>query len=141
MNTKQRQPIAWKTLLLPNNEKIVISFGYEENEAMSLYDSNHNIFRLDAQGEVVWQVQRDEQGKLNWDALHEHGRSRGEDGWREPFMSFGLVHADGRVESGDMLEWKPGCVVNVSSISGQDYQLDVDKGIITNITPHRQRPW
>jgi hypothetical protein len=141
MSKETSRVFSWKSLLMPNNERVVIAFGYQEGETLSLYDSNHNIFRLDGEGKVIWQVRRDDRGKLNLEEWNQRA-SRGEvEEWREPFMGFALIHPDGRVESADSMTWKPGCVVKVSSINGQDYELDVDTGIIVNVTPHRQRPW
>jgi hypothetical protein len=106
-----------------------------------LHDINHNIFRLDPQGNIVWQVKRDERGKLKLEEWNERAARGEEEEWREPFMGFGLVHSDGRFETGDVLQWQPGCVVKASSFSGQAYELDVDQGVIFNVTPHRQRSW
>ena len=141
MSKDTSRVFSWKTLQMPNNESVVIAFGYQEGGALSLYDSNHNIFRLDKDGKVIWQVQRDERGKLNLQEWNERALRGEVEEWREPFMSFALIHQDGRTESSDSMTWEPGCVVKVSSLNGQDYELDVDKGVIVNVTPHRQRPW
>jgi hypothetical protein len=151
MNSKNLHPIPWKTLLLPKQEKIVVAFGYEETgekAPLSLYDSNHNIFRLDSQGKIIWQVRRDEKGKLKLEEWNERAARGEEEEWREPFMTLSIVYPDGHHnhdpttgEPPDIAEWYQGCKVIVSSFSGQAYELDVDQGIIFNVTPHRQRPW
>lgn len=130
-----------RRLDLPEGDSVVCYYYRNDKKNVSLYDINHNIFRLDKEGRVIWQVTRDERGKLNLEEWNEHALARGDEEWREPFTSFGLIFPDGRRESADIMRWRPGCIVSVSSCSGQDYELDVDKGVIVNVTPHRQRPW
>lgn len=127
-----------KQIFLPNEEKIALIWGYLHG--LPLHDANHNIFRLNAQGEVVWQVRREEKDELTLEQVNKNWQAIGQGEWREPFMGFGLVHSDGRTESGDSLVWQPGCVVKVVSSIGHDYELDVEQGLIVNLNPG-QRPW
>ncbi len=129
-----------RQLDMPDGGRIVCFYYRNECGKVSLHDINHNIFRLNAQGEVVWQVRREEKDELTLEQVNKNWQAIGQGEWREPFMGFGLVHSDGRTESGDSLVWQPGCVVKVVSSIGHDYELDVEQGLIVNLTPG-QRPW
>ncbi|GAA4340140.1 hypothetical protein GCM10023165_19900 [Variovorax defluvii] len=141
---------GWRycTVLLPEEERLVCYFFRNGESQVSCYDENHNVFRLDRDGNVIWQVQRDEQGKLNWEAMDEHARVRGEDGAREPFTKLLVVQPDGTRRRNpkdgsalDVDEWVPGCKVFSDSADGQIYEIDIEAGVARNVTPHRQRRW
>lgn len=55
-----KRPKVWKLIQLPNYEQIISAGVYTDGSDLSRFDLNHNIYRLNAQGEVIWQVQRDE---------------------------------------------------------------------------------
>jgi hypothetical protein len=102
---------------LPAGQSLVL--GYFLDASIEL--NNHNIFRLDKDGNVVWQVQRDEQGKLNWDALNAYAQEAGEDGARWPFEHFLVVQPDGTRKRGSqdgrplkVDHWVPGCKVRMN---------------------------
>lgn len=88
---------VWKSLLLHNQDKIALISSYASGESLSLHDINHNIFRLNPHGEIVWQVKRDDSVRRPdwWEVLHAQARERGEEGAREPFMNMVLTYPDG----------------------------------------------
>ena len=57
-------------IVLPDDGKVICTYSWDGAEPeRSLYDANHNLFRLDASGSVVWQVSRDDRGRINWDYI------------------------------------------------------------------------
>lgn len=138
---------------MPDGERIVCTFaldGSEPNE--SLFEANHNVFRLTPTGEVIWQVRRDDSNRPPdwWEQLHRLAREQGQDGAREPFMYIQLEKPDGtRITSdrngdGTNIEmWSPGSVIWLVGSAYQEYILDPDTGIAKNVTPVplHERPW
>jgi hypothetical protein len=145
--------INWRfrSVALPNQEKMVCYFYSPESTRLtSLHDENHNVFRFNAQGEVVWQVQRDDSIRKAgwWDILHAQARERGEDGAREPFMEFILKYPDGSDNTSpdtgnppDEAVWSPNCIIWLRGSAYQQYVLDPETGIARNVTVGRPRPW
>ena len=58
---------------------------------VDLNASNHNVFRLDAHNQVIWQVQREETGYVNWEARHRHAKEDDPncEGYFDPFTDMG----------------------------------------------------
>jgi hypothetical protein len=153
MSTSIRQPAIWKTLQLSGGDKIIVSARYaDDGSSLSLPDINHNVYRLNPAGEVVWQVRRDDSNRPPdwWEQLHRLAREQGQDGAREPFMYIQLEKPDGtRITSdrngdGTNVEmWSPGSVIWLVGSAYQEYILDPDTGIAKNVTPVplHERPW
>ncbi|WP_300654003.1 hypothetical protein [Hydrogenophaga sp.] len=102
--------------------------------------ANHNVFRLNAKNEVVWQVRRIENPThMPWDQLHEmakrlrrEGRIDGaytEQGYLDPFTSLGMDE-HGAVEPEPEGVWRPGCVVYLLT-RWWSYVLDPETGVAT----------
>ena len=153
-----QKPAEWKSILLPEDNKIILASEYENGDALSLHDINHNIFRLDASGNVVWQVQRDDRGRINWDyimgevAKGEKGNPETIRHARKPFTSlspFFIRHGKYQ-DSGDnpppllecdkSLVWSADFVL-IAGAGGECYELDVESGQATNISTWRGREW
>lgn len=123
-----------------------LTLGYFLNG--SVEPNNHNIFRLDKDGNVIWQIQRNENGILKWDMLHKHAKERGQDGARWPFENL-LVVRPGDIRHVDPLTgaplavdtWEPGCRVFSDSAQGYSYEIDIERGIARNRADTPQRPW
>lgn len=143
--------LMFKRLMLPNQDRIILLYYWDATDAdLSLHDVNHNIFRLNPQGEMVWQVRRDDSIRPPdwWDILHRQARERGEDGAREPFVYLTLKYPDGtdnvNPRNGsppDEAVWTPGCTIELSGSFYQQYTLDPDTGVALNVTVGRPRPW
>jgi hypothetical protein len=150
MSNLNKQPRIWRSVILPGNERIILSVRFENGEKFSsLADINHNIFRLDAEGKVVWQVQRDEQGKIDWDRWHKIAQKNNDTSDHLPFEGLLLIYPDGRIkgmnhETGcapDVVEWEPECVLT-TSCDGWLYEVDINTGLAKNITEMpRGRSW
>lgn len=153
MSNSIRQPSVWKMLLLPHGDKIILADEYKDDgSALSLEDANHNVYRLNAVGEVVWQVRRDDSNRPAdwWEQLHRLAREQGQDGAREPFMYIDLQYPDGRRitsdeygDGKDVAVWEPGCLIWLVGSAYQKYLLDPETGIAKNVTPVHvhERPW
>lgn len=140
-----------RTLNINNGDSIICFFFQPKNcGEVSLYDENHNIFRLDKRNKLVWQVKRDDtvRGPGWWDSLHQHARERGQDGAREPFMYFVLKYPDGSSnidpktgDPPDVATWTPDCTIWLQGSAYQQYILDPETGIARNMTEGLVRPW
>jgi hypothetical protein len=150
MSTSIRQPAIWKTLQLSGGDKIIASARYaDDGSSLSLPDINHNVYRLNPAGEVVWQVRRDDSIMPPdwWENMHRIAREQGQDGKRKPFTYLVLEYQDGsRVTSDeqgdgtDIALWEPGSIIHLYG-SGNDYVLDPETGIAKNVESGPGRPW
>jgi len=144
-----RLPAIWKTLLLPGGDRIVLAGKYLDGDLLSLHDANHNVYRLNPAGEVVWQVRRDDSIRPPdwWEALHRLAQMQGLDGKRKPFMYIALEYPDGHRQASDeygdgenILQWERGCIIRLFG-SENSYTLDTETGIATNVEIGPGRPW
>lgn len=146
-------PTAYRTfarVLLPDGGQIVLVTGHTFGDICTLHDVNHNCYRLDNQGSIVWQVQRDDSNHPSdwWDILHAQARAKGSVGAREPFTYIWVEHSDGYVDRDptsrmpkDVQAWVPKCTIYLEGSAYQNYVLDPDTGIAKNITDWPVRPW
>lgn len=85
--------------------------------------ANHNVFRLNALNEVIWQVRRVENPtQMPWDELHERAKAKhalGDSdgsstsmGYLDPFTSLGLDERH-TIEPGPEGVWQPGSVIHL----------------------------
>lgn len=102
--------------------------------------ANHNVFRLNAQNEVVWQVKRVENTtRMPWDQLHAWAKAKHAEGapdgaytpmgYLDPFTSLGMDER-GAIEAQPQGVWRPGCVVYLLTRSWS-YVLDPETGVAT----------
>jgi len=102
--------------------------------------ANHNVFRLNAKNEVIWQVRRVElPSTTSWEVMHERARKRHaegspdgaytEQGYLDPFTSLGMDE-HGAVETEPEGVWRPGCVVYLLT-RWWSYVLDPETGVAT----------
>lgn len=102
--------------------------------------ANHNVFRLNAQNEVVWQVKRVElPSTTSWEVMHELARKWHAEGapdgaytpmgYLDPFTSLGMDES-GAIEAQPQGVWRPGCVVYLLTRSWS-YVLDPETGVAT----------
>lgn len=144
----QEQPI--KRLNMPKGERIVVTYSWDGSEPMEeLYETNHNVYRLNSNNDIIWQVTRDDSIMPHdwWEKCHELAREEGGDGHRIPFSYITLEYADGTKansdEDGDgtnILMWEEGCIIHLYG-SGNDYILDPETGIAKNIAKKGGRVW
>jgi hypothetical protein len=139
-----------RRLYMPNGDKIVVTFRWGElGKWEELYATNHNVYRLNQDGEVVWQVVRDDSIMPPnwWETCNRLAREEGGDGHRIPFAAFVLEYLDGRRKTSDehgdgtsILTWEPGCIIHLYG-SGNDYVLDPETGVAKNVAKKGGRVW
>ena len=129
----------YREMLLQGDGRVVLVEPVE-NQWSSLTLANHNVFRLNAAGKVVWQVQRAENPThASWDTLHELARRRhaegsldgdySAEGFWDPFQHLGLDET--RAQSSEPKGvYRPGCVIYLLT-RWWAYVLDVETGVAT----------
>jgi hypothetical protein len=145
--------VPWRSILMPDRGRICLaSHRGVKYKDLSLHERNHNLFRLDVNGNVLWQVRRDEGGAFDVAAIQARAKELGIagghlSGW-EPFMTLGLVHADGPCNLSETSSAGPeanvsvpGCTVRSSSLGGHGYVIDIDTRIATNVTGRAHGAW
>lgn len=122
-----------RQLLLPNGDRVVCLYCKDGSEPdLSLHDANHNIFRLDSKGQVVWQIVRDEAGKFSWAWAEDYVREFYHHELRLPFSSLTVKDAAGVSQQRSCLE--PGDRLYTSCegvLPWQvlEYEIDIDRGV------------
>ena len=148
MNQEKFKGYPYRTIIIENGDKIICLYSWDGTEPeLSLHDANHNIFRLDKDGKVIWQVQRDDKGAINWEHIMAEV-AKGDKGdpetirrARKPFTTLYLLDSDGNdlTKTG---KWVDGLTLYGLSVNyGGRYQIDIDTGIATNITESPTRDW
>ena len=71
---------------MPDGGRIVNLWPIKQRD-WHLHTANHNVFRLDAHNQVIWQVTRDETGYVNWESRHRHAKEDDPncEGYYDPF--------------------------------------------------------
>ena len=97
----------------------------------NLQTANHNVFLLDANSKMVWQVIREEKNHMNWEILHKIAKEKDPtcEGYFDPFWNLGL---DERTAASPEPAgvYRPGCKVYLTT-RWWLYELDVETGIAT----------
>ena len=101
-----------------------------------LHTANHNVFRLDANNQVVWQVRRVESPtRRSWEDLHRDAKERNPacEGYLDPFMHMGLDES-GALEAEPVGRYRKGCKVCLQTgewryMCSVTYELDIETGI------------
>lgn len=131
---------------LPDGGKVVCYHFRDKGNYVSLHDINHNIFRLDKDGNMIWQVTREDQGKVNWELLNEIARKEGREGAEYGFAAIWCKNpVTGELPSTDMetgklvpnFQWKPELklMARAWDLGNNLYELDVETGIAMNVSP------
>ena len=132
-------------VLLPDDSLIVLADSgvYPTwNLHGDLHFCNHNIFRLDKDGKVIWQVQREELGKIRWDRIMAEVDQKGEEGAsfsRIPFGELWLENKDGNRFQSNIFVL--GCKLIALASGGRNYEVDINTGVATNIDEPGNRLW
>lgn len=137
-----------RCLKMPDGGKIICFFYRNNTKRPSFDDSNRNVFRLDKNGNVIWQVTRIDHPERNPAAAYQRARQRGEPGCIESFIEFSLRKPDGTTNieglmPQDVMDWIPGCTVELVAlgIGTLWYSLDTETGVAREITKSGIRPW
>lgn len=143
----------FREVKLLNGDSIIQTYSWDGTEPKSSpFDCNHNIYRLDANGNVVWQVQRQEQGKLypkDWELRSERGNEIFEREHLGPFARLSTTFFKRGVFNEfeptppqyESPVWKPDYVLLAWVYGRGVYELDIETGIAINITQPTGRDW
>lgn len=119
----------------------------------ALVFKNHNLFRMTAEGEVVWQVRRDEKVWSKFQTLREDAERKNIDDpignfVYSPFLRLWLRYADGSTNEDKSTykfpqsdHWVQGATVCCSTYDSMQYDLDIETGVAINVKPLGGRPW
>jgi len=126
-----RVQIYREILLYPDARIVLVEPSCDEWPSLTL--ANHNVFRLDAEGQVVWQVRREDMGHMNWDYLNKEAKAEDPDieGYFDPFNRLYMLDCP-TMQTGEARSrvWQPGCKVYLNT-RWWAYLLDIDTGIAT----------
>jgi hypothetical protein len=110
---------------------------------------NHNLFRLDKDGNVIWQVKRDEGDERQWASSREKAESDnvGSVWTRSPFTNVVLKYADGSTNMDratgngpSVASWVDGASAYCHTLDQKSYTLDIDTGV-AKLVFMPGRPW
>ncbi len=121
---------VYQEVCLPDGGRIILAnpaFGWLDK---NLDASNHNVFRLDVNNQVVWQVRRVEDGYVNWESRHKHAKEEDPscEGYFDPFWGMSMGDEQGKYDPGDI--YRPGCRIYLQT-RWWAYSLDPETGIAT----------
>ena len=80
---------------MPDGGRIVCFYFGNDGPVSNVYDGNHNVFRLDKDGVVLWQITRIDKPVVDWELKHKRARESGLPGCIEPFTQFLVYRGDG----------------------------------------------
>jgi hypothetical protein len=142
---------VFESIYLPHGEQLCL---LSNPLGAAIHLRNHNLYRLDKNGDVVWQVQRNDKPGWAWFTQRRKEVERlnlsDEAGIGCcSFMSIWLQYADdstnlifGSIPKTAL--WNPGCKVFCFSTGSTTvkYELDIDTGIATTVLDQMEgRPW
>ena len=93
METWYYSALMFDATALPNGHRIILLYRWDESDPpLSLENTNHNVFRLDKDNNVVWQVRRVENPThASWEELHRMAKEEDPncEGYYDPFTNMG----------------------------------------------------
>lgn len=145
MKIEQFPPLnieTYKVMPMPDGSRIVLAAPIGD-EWHDLFLANHNVFRLDREAKVIWQVRREERGFVNWESRHQHAKEADPncEGYEDPFTNMseyffvmrplpykGPFHPT--VEQINFSEYAPGRLVHLCT-RWWGYDLNPETGVAT----------
>lgn len=153
MITNKFKGWPYREVILPNGNKVICTYSRDGSEPKETpFDALHNIYCLDNNDNVIWQVQRHEQGKLfprDWASRSERSNKDFERKHQKPFARLSTTFfkcgmfnefepTPAKYES---TLWKPDYVLLAWVYGRGVYELDIETGIAKNITQPGGRDW
>jgi hypothetical protein len=86
--------LIWHEIAMPDGGRIVDAWPIDQKHWPSLDLANHNVFRLDAHNQVIWQVTRVETiGQRNWEVANRQAKEKDPncEGYYDPFTHLGTA--------------------------------------------------
>jgi hypothetical protein len=138
--------LPYEVVRLPDEQRVIRlqNIYGSGDEWPNIHTANHNIFRLDAHNQVVWQVQRVETpGQLNWEEAHRQAKDADPncEGCFDPFNHMSLCFFERRAlpykgpyhpteEIVWFDEYAPGRLLSLAT-HWWAYDLDPETGVAT----------
>ena len=142
-----------QSIELPDGSKIVAADWAKQpawNEMTGRHFTNHSVFRLDKDGNVLWQIRRDEGTHTGWAKSREDAEARNEreDHWTySPFSVLWLRWPDGSTNVNPTTYkfpevdcWVEEVTVMCSTLDSRRYELDIETGVARCVDAPT-RPW
>ena len=133
MNNERYLGLPFQAIKLPDGHQIIrLQNVYGSGDVWpSLTLANHNVFRLNADNQVVWQVRRVENPThASWEELHVMAKAKDPscEGYFDPFWGMSMGDEQGKYDPGDI--YRPGCRIYLQT-RWWAYSLDPETGIAT----------
>lgn len=121
---------VYQEVIFPDGGRIILAnpaFGWLDKK---LDASNHNVFRLNTDNQVVWQVRREESGCVDWESRHRHAKAKDPtcEGYFDPFWGMSMGDELGKYDPSN--RYRPGCEIYLQT-RWWAYHLDPETGIAT----------
>ncbi len=129
---------------MPNGDRIIALYRWDDTDPdLPLQIENHNVFRIDKNKNIVWQVRRSEERYVNWDSRHKHAKEDDPncEGYRDPLRNLsenffeitplpdkGFFHPKFKTTYFD--EYAPGRLLGLNT-KWWAYDLDPETGVAT----------
>lgn len=122
--------VVYQEIHLGSSHRVVLTEP-EIKHWPSLELANHNVFRLNADNQVVWQVRRVENPThASWEELHAMAKAKDPscEGYFDPFFGMSMGDEQGKYDPSDIC--RPGCRIYLQT-RWWAYSLDPETGIAT----------
>ncbi len=73
--------------------RIILLYRWDKDDTnLSWYDRSHNVFRIDKNKQIIWQIERDEKGCVDWKAANKMAKEDdpNSEGYEDPFLGMSL---------------------------------------------------
>jgi hypothetical protein len=116
----------------------------------SVREENHNLFRLDKDSNMIWQVTRDEGERVQWALMREKAEAENTNdvSTNSPFMTLIQRFSDGTTNRDPLTgagpttsKWIEGATVICRTLDPMVYELNIETGVALNKTPFGSRRW
>lgn len=77
-------------VVMPNGDRIIVLYRWDDSDPdLPLQVENHNVFRIDCNGNIIWQVRRDEEEFVSWAMRNQQAKTDDptSEGYRDPFRN------------------------------------------------------
>lgn len=80
----------FNSVSMSDGERVIILIRWDDTDRdLSLQITNYNVFRIDSQNNIIWQVRREEDGFVNWESRNLHAKENDPtcEGYLDPFLA------------------------------------------------------
>jgi hypothetical protein len=134
----------FREILMPDGGKIILLIHWDDADPdLPFQVKNHNVFRVDSNGDIIWQVERKESDFVNWESRNSHAKKEDpcSEGYIDSFIAMSENFFERRqielnqkcypkFEEFQFSEYKPGRLLWLTT-RWWAYDLDPESGIAT----------